>query len=143
MQKTTHHLARFCKLTPKASCFFAKLEGISSQQGVPTSEEINLALVKWIKYLQSKHYVVKPNGKLELNNQMQQSQLNPKIDDDDGDGIIMCHGRFINVDLPEKTKTPTLVPRNERKVHLLVDDYHKKLFHAGVNHTLSQIRTTY
>ena len=87
--------------------------------------------------------MAKPNGKLELNNQMQQSQLNPKIDDDDDDGIIMCHGRFINVDLPEKTKTPLLVPRNERKVHLLVEDYHKKLFHAGVNHTLSQIRTTY
>ena len=80
------------------------------------------------------------NERLGLNKQMQQSQLNPKID---VDGIIMCHERFVNGDLPEETKTTILLSRNERMVHLLVENYHKKLFHAGVNHTLAQIRTSY
>ena len=79
-------------------------------------------------------------GKLKLNKQTAANQLNPKIKED---GIITCHGRYTNADLPEEAITPILLPRGERFVELLIEEYHKKLFHSGINHTLAQIRRKY
>ena len=77
---------------------------------------------------------------MKLHKHIKRNQLNPKIDDD---GIIRCYGRFTYTDLPQEAKTPILLPRNEKFVHLLVEDYHKTMFHAGVNHILDQIRMKY
>ena len=57
--------------------------------------------------------------------------------------IVTCHGRYTNADLPDEAITPILLPRGERFVELLIEEYHKKLFHAGISHTLAQIRRKY
>ena len=45
-------------------------------------------------------------------------------------------------DLPEEIINPILLPKREKIVELLIED-HKKTFHAGVNHTLEQVRMKY
>ena len=51
---------------------------------------------------------------------------------------------MINANLPQETITLILLPQREKFVELMNnEEYHKSLLHAGVNHTLSQIRTKY
>ena len=54
--------------------------------------------------------------------------------------MLTCHGRFLNADLDEETKYPRLLPHDEIFTHLLIQEIHQRLIHAGVAHTLSQIR---
>ena len=75
-----------------------------------------------------------------MNKSIIKSQLNPKIEND---GLIRCYGRLSNADLPEETINPILLPTREKVVELLIEDHHKKTFHAGVNHTLAQVRMRY
>ena len=75
-----------------------------------------------------------------LNKSIVKSQLNSKIEND---GLIRCYGRLNNADFPEETINPILLPTREKIVELLIEDHHKKTFHAGVNHTLAQIRIKY
>ena len=107
---------------------------------MPTANEIEMANMAWIKYLQRKHYVDLSKGEMVLNKSLDKSQLNPKIEND---GLIRCYGRLNNADFPEETINPILLPTREKIVELLIEDHHKKTFHAGVNHTLAQIRIKY
>ena len=75
-----------------------------------------------------------------LNKSIVKNQLNPKIE---SDVLIRCYGRLNDADFPEETINPILLPTWEKIVELLIEDHHKKTFHAGVNHTLAQIRMKY
>ena len=75
-----------------------------------------------------------------LNKSIVKNQLNPKIEND---VLIRCYSRLNDADFPEETINPILLPTWEKIVELLIDDHHKKTFHAGVNHTLAQIRMKY
>ena len=75
-----------------------------------------------------------------LNKSIVKNQLNLKIENA---GLIRWYGRLSNADLPEKTINPILLPTREKIVELLIEDHHKKTFHAGVNHTLAQVRMKY
>jgi len=66
-----------------------------------------------------------------------QQQLGIKIDDI---GLLRCHGRLDNADVNEDTKYPKLLPKCERFTFLLISEVHQRLIHAGVSHTLSQVR---
>ena len=107
---------------------------------MPTANEIEMANVAWIKYLQRKHYVDLSKGEMFLNKSIVKSQLNPKKE---YDRLIRCYGRLRNADLPEETINSILLPRREKIVELLIEDHYKKMFHAGVNHTLAQFRMKY
>ena len=75
-----------------------------------------------------------------LNKSIAKNQLNPKIE---SDVLIRCYGRLNDADFPEENINPILLPTWEKIVELLIEDHHKKTFHAGVNHTLAQIRMKY
>ena len=75
-----------------------------------------------------------------LNIWIVKSQLNPKMEND---GWIRCYGGLKNVDLPEEIISPILLPTRKKTVELLIEDHHKKTFHAGVNHTLVQVKMKY
>ena len=75
-----------------------------------------------------------------LNKSIVKNQLNPKIEND---VLIRCYSRLNDADFPEETINPILLPTWEKIVELLIEDHHKKTFHAGVNHTLAQIRMKY
>ena len=104
---------------------------------MPTANEIEMANIAWMKNLQRKHYVELSKGEMVLNKSIVQSQLSPNIEND---GLIRCYGRLNIADFQEETINPILLPTREKIVELLTEDHHKKTFHAGVNHTLAQIR---
>ena len=99
-----------------------------------------MANIAWTKYLQRKHYIDLSKGEIVLNRSKVRSQLNPNIEND---GLIRWYGRLNKADLPEETINPILLPKREKIVELLIEDHHKKTFHAGVNHTLEQVRMKY
>ena len=66
--------------------------------------------------------------------------MNLKLNED---GIISCYGRMSNANVPQKTITLILLPRKEKFVEMMIEEYHKVQVHAGVSHTLSQISKKY
>jgi len=66
-------------------------------------------------------------------------QLGLKIDDL---GILRCSGRLLNT-ITDSAKYPKLLPWQEHLTSLLITEVHQRLFHAGVAHTLAQIREEY
>ena len=67
-------------------------------------------------------------------------QLGLKIDDL---GILRCYGRFLNATITDSAKHPKLLPRREHLTSLLITEVHQRLIHAGVSHTLAQLREEY
>ena len=67
-------------------------------------------------------------------------QLGLKVDEL---GILRCYGRFLNVEVSEDAKHPKLLPRHMRFTYLLIVEVHERLMHAGIAHTLAQIREEY
>ena len=49
----------------------------------------------------------------------------------------------MNATLSEDTKNPKLLPRREWFTVLLIREVHQQLVHAGVSHTLSQLRVDF
>ena len=125
---------KLLRITAYADCFVQKLKKIPTPKGVPLSGEIQVARKRWIKALQEKHFL-HTESSTELEN-----WLNPKLDQI---GIIRCYGRMTNANLQQEMITPILLPLKEKFVELMIEEYHKRLLHLGVNHTLSQIRTKY
>ena len=101
-----------------------------------TSQEIEMASLLWISFIQHRSYgdvfAAIKNKKNCL-----QMQLGIKMDKFE---VLTCYGRYSNADLDEETKCPQLIPRGEIFTHLLIEEIHQRLIHAGVAHTLSQIR---
>ena len=58
-------------------------------------------------------------------------------------GILRCCGCFLNVEVKESSKSPKLLPRHERFTRLLIMEVHERLIHAGIAHTLAQVREEY
>eukprot|EP00117_Sycon_ciliatum_P028410 scpid90833/ scgid22836/ len=94
---------------------------------------LNEATRLWVKNIQTKHYPRNSNNNLT-------KQLGLKEDEC---GIIRCHGRLSNAEIPYDAKYPTLLPANEHFTKLLILDCHQRLLHAGVSHTLAQVRHSY
>ena len=93
---------------------------------------LDKATCRWILYVQQKHY-------RHLNsNTIQQLGVSQ-----DELGILRCKGRLGNADLPYDTKFPILLPPEDYFTTLVILDCHRKLFHSGVSHTLSQVRHAY
>ena len=128
------------RITAYVNRYQLKLRKKITTKGQLTAEEIEAAKTLWIKYLQRKHYLTTNKGEVELNMKTTPNSLNPQLDKE---GLIRCHSRLTNADLPREMIEPILLPRKERFVQLMIEDTHRKLFHAGVNHTLSEMRTQY
>ena len=99
-----------------------------------TAKEIDEAEMLCLK---RKHYMTNMN---QLTKEQKHSQSNPVINPD---GIIRLNGRYKNSGLPDETKFPILVPRNEHFTQLLIANIHERNCHAGVSHTLAQLRKKY
>ena len=102
------------------------------QRKVPPAD-VNLARVLWERYVQQKHFRSATDRNIV-------KQLGLKVD---SDGVIRCYGRLHNAEIPYDAKYPKLLPRNDHLTYLIVMDCHERLFHAGVAHTLSQVRYSY
>ncbi|XP_054280801.1 uncharacterized protein LOC128998611 [Macrosteles quadrilineatus] len=58
-------------------------------------------------------------------------------------GLIRCKGRISNADLEEYCKFPILLPKNDLFTQLLIEECHCKIFHMGVQQTLSELRKSF
>ncbi|XP_074649031.1 uncharacterized protein LOC141904344 [Tubulanus polymorphus] len=67
-------------------------------------------------------------------------QLTPVITDD---GLLRARGRLENAPIPYSAKHPILLPTKHEVTRLVLMNKHYLLFHAGVEHTLNEVRQTY
>ena len=118
---------KLLRITAYANRFVRKLKKIPTPKGVPTPDEIHVARKQWIKALQEKHFLHTKNGKTKLNKTTAENWLNPKLDED---GIIKCYGKMTNANLPQETITPIILPRKEKFVELMIEEYHKKDYYT-------------
>ena len=123
MVKSFSSLCKLLQITAWANRFIKNCQTNQKITGTLSSSEISEARVQWIKHVQ--YEVIDTMGVRKLqNNDM--IALGLKIDED---GILRCHGRFNNADMPEKTKVPIYLPRKKYWTELLVKKFHQKLFH--------------
>ncbi|XP_074641175.1 uncharacterized protein LOC141898927 [Tubulanus polymorphus] len=61
----------------------------------------------------------------------------------DVEGLIRSRGRIDNADIASSTKYPCLLPKLHAFSNLVIKDAHEKVFHLGVNSTVSYIRQMY
>ena len=50
---------------------------------------------------------------------------------------------MVHAEIPDETIYPILLPKKSHFTSLLIKEYHQKLFHSGVSHTLAQLRNEY
>ena len=99
-------------------------------------KELKKARKQWILYVQFETRKCIINKILSKDNII--NSLGLQLDED---GIIRCRGRFTNaINMPEETKKPIYLPKKEHWTKLLIKEFHERIFHAGISHTLSQIR---
>lgn len=67
-------------------------------------------------------------------------KLNPFLD---GDGILRVGGRIKHSDIPYNQAHPIILPTKNHITQILVQHYHLKLLHSGVQNTLCNIRLKY
>ena len=118
---------KLLRITAYANRFVQKLKKIPTPKGVPTPDEIHVARKRWIKALQEKQFLHTKNGKTKLNKTTAENRLNPKLNKD---GIIKCYGKMTNANLPQETITPIILPRKEKFVELMIEEYHKKDYYT-------------
>ena len=112
----------------------------NTEKGALIAKELQESKFLWDLYIQKKCYSeVIQDTKCGKRNNLK-DQLNLQLDDG---GLIRCHGRYENANLNKEVKYPKLLPRGEHYTNLVIRDYHKRAFHAGVSQTLVQIRTEY
>jgi len=107
-----------------------------------SGEEIREAEYYWIKSIQGevfsaeiKHLATEHSGEgLTL---VKQFGLILK------EGILRCQGRLNNSTLSLNVKNPILLPPNHPFVSLLIQQYHERSKHSGVNDTLTLLRKNY
>ena len=140
MEETYSNFSKLIRVTAWILRFIRDLKHNTKQTGSITALELKTAKKHWEIHIQQKNFpdvyqALKTNEKNSL-----KEQLGLKLDED---GLIRCHGRFINVELPDEAKYPKLLIRKHHFRDLIIESYHKKLLHAGMNHTLSQLRYEY
>ena len=54
------------------------------------------------------------------------------------DGVLKTVGRMANSEMPDESKKSILLPKNNHFTSLVIKACHKKLNHAGVQHTLAE-----
>ena len=140
MDENYSSLLKLIRVTAWILRFIRKLKHKKKEIGPLTASELKDAKKHWELYIQLKNFpeAYKP---LETNQRNTlKEQLGLKLD---GDSLIRCHGRFVNAELPEEVKYPKLLPRKQHFTDLIIESYQKGLLHAGVTHTLSQLRHEY
>ena len=133
LRERTKKPALFSRLTsPDDNC----------QSTTPSSTEIELAELVWIRNIQHLYYddqiqsLIKNNGKLgDLC-----KQLKLFVDDDQ---LLRAGGRLQNTNLPYNTVHPLLIPGKHAFTSMIIRDTHLRLQHAGTNAITSKLRERY
>ncbi|XP_065896199.1 uncharacterized protein [Dysidea avara] len=130
-------LLKLVRVTAWVLRFVNNLRKRESYSGPLTVKELQKARLVWDLYIQYKYYPdILRGSKNNLRNQLNLQQ--------DDTGLLRCHGRYENAtSLNQAMKCPKLLPKDEHYTRLVVEDCHKRVFHAGVSQTLAQLRLEY
>lgn len=109
-----------------------------------TPTEINAAQLRWVEYVQAKHFKTEINlTRTNAENMKTKNRLwslNPFIDEDD---LFRVGGRLSNAQMAYNEKHPLILPVEGHFTHLLIDYAHKQTLHGGAQLTLAYLRKRY
>ena len=106
-------------------------------KGEPISpNELKNAETYWIKWIQNKHFH-------SIKSMIKKGQLVPdafrKLDVFIEDDILRVGGRLHHAKLSLDHRHPILLPKHDRLVNLIIDQYHVDYFHAGTSLLIARI----
>ncbi|XP_055909038.1 uncharacterized protein LOC129943861 [Eupeodes corollae] len=104
--------------------------------------EIHQAESHWLRYVQGQHQnfsneIILLQKKKALTTSSKIYELSPFLDDHD---LLRLGGRLQTLNEPMDIKHPIILPSHSPLLDLLIDDYHKRTMHAGVNTVLTKLR---
>ncbi len=103
--------------------------------------EISQVKLEWQMYVQMSHFSEDRQAILEGEHTDLTKKFGLKMDEK---GLMRCYGgRLAFSELSECAKTPVLLPSKCHYTELVINDIHQKLFHSGVQHTLSKVRNEF
>uniref|UniRef100_A0A8D8QW11 Integrase catalytic domain-containing protein n=1 Tax=Cacopsylla melanoneura TaxID=428564 RepID=A0A8D8QW11_9HEMI len=133
-----HSFARLVNVTAYVLKFISVVK-TKQGRGPITLEEYNESKTQWLKYLQRKHFASTISS-LELN---KKDSLTLNLGLELSNGLLVCKGRFVELQIDGKNSFPVLLPRKDHVTNIIVHDIHKKVFHLGTNQTLGELRLEY
>ncbi|VDM44661.1 unnamed protein product [Toxocara canis] len=104
-----------------------------------SSNDIRVSTIVFCRELQRRYYL-DIYGALRNNRKHAYYALGIQTDNN---GILRCIGRLSTASLSENTKFPILLPPLSTVTDFIILECHSRLFHAGVSHTLTDIRQTF
>ena len=109
--------------------------------GPLTAQEIEDAEMIIIKRVQTESYheelKILQAGRHVLKKQSNISDLSPVLDED---GVLRVGGRLSNAPLNNDARHPILLPAKSEEARMIIYEKHRKLMHAGIDHTLNEVR---
>ena len=109
-----------------------KKSGSELSHGRLSVSEIRQAEKHWIRQTQKTLRNDRNFGKIA-------SQLNIV----EMEGILVCKGRFDNLDMPIESKYPIYLPKEHKLTELIITDCHVRAHHCGVKGTLAELRSRF
>nr|XP_029708964.1 uncharacterized protein LOC115255174 [Aedes albopictus] len=110
--------------------------------GPLTAKEVSYATTLWIHSVQQ--HAFGDELKMLRANKPVQDKLLTQLDPYVSDGIMQVGGRLRNAEcLDDNAKHPIILDRHHRFVKLLIEDYHKRANHFGLDLVLNQIKEKY
>ena len=122
--------------------FKAFMRGIKVRRGGLSNEEVKRAESEILKVAQRQSYKGEIDSLAkgqEIPKGSRVRSLDPFVD---GKGILRVGGRMRNLEAPEDTKNPILVPSEHAIASLIVREYHDRA-HLGTEWIVSNVRSTY
>ena len=140
-EKKYSSLLRLLRITAWLLRFVQKARKQKTQTGELKAIEIKEAKTLWIKFIQKTYFPEafnSTNGTVSKKDY--KNQLGIQLHED---GLLHCYARMILTELPPDAVYPIRLPKRSHFTSLLIKEYHQKLFHSGVSHTLAQLRNEY
>ena len=109
-----------------------KEKGSELSHGRLSVSEVRQAEKHWIRQIQTTLRYDGTFGKIA-------SQLNIV----EMDGILVCKGRFDNLDMPIESKYPIYLPKEHKLTELIITDCHVRAHHCEVKSTLAELRSRF
>lgn len=91
-------------------------------------------------YIQTKYFSSTSHSLTQGESDQISLQLGLELDQD---GILICKGRFRELEYEGKGIFPVLLPRNCHLTDIIVTDVHRSCFHNGTSQTLATLRLEY
>ena len=115
--------------------FIHNLREKVKKKGMLTADEIRRANELWVKCIQQRSF---QDTLTAIKNGKRKAIISQLGLYEDGNGVRRCAGRFTN-----QQRHVILLPKQEHFSKLLIIRDHRKLLHAGVSQTLSEVRQEY